>query len=499
VTRLIDRWLSRADQPGYNENYYTGAEYATGLDVSGQGREGSPQGIVRLARQAYRQNGIVFACEAVKQWLFSEARFQFEALDDGHIFGDTSLRLLEHPWPNGDSGNLLGRACNDGSMGNCYFRKAVPAGGGDPVLVRMVPEKVTIISQELADDLGRTWKQPIGYLEDMGPGREPQMFTTEEVGHFAPLVDPDAAWRGMSWLTPILSDVRSDAKLTEYKTFHLDNGAMPGLVIKYAVKLSNKTIDTLRKRVRAKYGGAENAGNVLVLDEGADLAVAGSTLEQLQYDAVSKAGERRVCAAAGPGLLVICGFDKGGYQEAIRELADLWARPNWRMLCASLEHLIPGPMANPEVPVRLWYDVGGIAALREGELQRAQAFLVKAQGLASSVAAGFTRQSAVKAAETGDLALLVPSPDAPPPGVSGRETATERLGPGGQMQQPPTGGPAGNTAGRPPQGGRPQQLAGATAPNVPNAKPGAAAALPSLPLGARGGTGNANANGSPKK
>ena len=92
----------------------------------------------------------------------------------------------------------------------------------------------------------------VGYAEDMGPGRDAQFYSVDEVGHFSPMADPKARWRGMSWLTPILTDVYSDQRMTEYKTWHLDNGAMPGLVVKYSVKLSNKTIETLRKRLKAR-------------------------------------------------------------------------------------------------------------------------------------------------------------------------------------------------------------------------------------------------------
>ena len=496
MTRLVDRWLRRATYPGgYNENFYTGAEYAP-IDGTGRGREGSSAYLVRQARGAYAANGIVFAAMAVRQMLFSEARFQFQALTDMHTFGDTSLSLLEHPWPNTDTGELLSRMQLDGSLGNAYFRKAVPADGGPAELVQMRPEAVTIISQERVDDMGRTWRRPIGYAEDIsgGQGTRQQIFTTDEVAHFSPFPDPKARWRGMSWLTPILAEVHSDSRLTEYRTWHLDNGAFPGLVIKYSQKLGNRTIDSLRKRIKGRYGGPENAGNVIVLDEGADMTVAGSTLEQLQHDAVTKAGERRVCAAAGPGMLVICGFEQGDYKTAIREFADLLMRPQWRMACASLAHLIPGPASNPQVPVRLWYDVSGIAALREGELERSQAFLVTMQGVASGVAAGFERTSAVQAAAAGDVSLLKPDPNAPTPGMAGRVTESEKFGAPGGTAQPPTGGPAGGLPGRPPQAGRPQQLPGVGSPNLPPALPGMKAATPALPAGARG-----SANGKAKR
>jgi len=515
VARLYDRMLRRAAPLGYSERDYTGAEYVGGMGGALAGRESAAQGIVRRARQAHADNGIVFAVEAVKTALFAEARFTYQALTDGHEFGDTSLALLEHPWPNADSGELLTRMAQDATFGNSYMRKATPADGSGDVLVQMRQEQVTIVSQEMRDDMGRIWRQPVGYLEETGPGKDDQFFTVDEVGHFSPVPDPKARWRGMSWLTPILTEVHSDKALTQYKQFHLDNGAMPGLVVKYSMKLSDKTIGILRKRIRARYGGPENAGNVLVLDEGADMAVAGSSLQDLQFDAVSKAGERRVCAAAGPGLLVICGFEQGDPMAAVRQLADFWARPRWRMACAALEHLVGGPAASPQVPVRLWYDVAGIAALREGELTRAQAYLVSMQAVASSVQGGFTRDSAVAAAAGYDISLLKPDPNAPPPGVSGR--ATERVGQGGfdaqgnplpagpaaptgpsaapgAVTQPPTGGPrGGSTSGgrRAPQAGRPQQLPGSVKPNLPAALPASFAPMPALPGGARGGNGRA--------
>ena len=159
----------------------------------------------------------------------------------------------------------------------------------------------------------------------------------------------------MSWLTPVLRDVAADQALTQYKTAHIGRGAVPGLVLKYSQRLSQPVVDRLKKRFDALYAGPQNAGRTLILDEGADVTVAGSTMEQLQFEAVQKAGERRICAAAGPGMLVILGFEAGDYQTAIRKLADLWARPAWRMACASLEHLLP-PVPSA---VHLWFDVSG--------------------------------------------------------------------------------------------------------------------------------------------
>ena len=294
--------------------------------------------------------------------------------------------------------------------------------------------------------------------------------------------DPLAQFRGMSWLTPVMREVGADTAMTEYKIAHLQSGAMPGLVIKYPRRLSEPTVDRLRRRLQAKFGGPENAGKTLVLDEGADVTVAGSTLEQLQAVAITEAGERRICSAAGVPLEVV-GLKDGDYVAAMRRFADLWARPHWRMACASLQHLVKNI---PPQGVRLWFSVDDVAALREGELTRAQSLLVRAQGVQSLVMAGFTRESAVAAVVSGDISQLVPSPLAPPPGISGRETQTEKLGPDGQPIAPAQATPGQPVGAWPPQGAVPQALPGAVAKNLPNAKPGKFLPTPGLPNGARG-------------
>ena len=462
MTRLIDRMLSRVDQ-GYNEHMYSGAYQIAASDPYGRGREGVAAGIVRHAREAYERNGVVAACELVRTALFSDARFKFQSAVDDHIFGNQDLAILEHPWPNATQGELLTRMTQDDTTaGNCFIRKAAPADGGADRLIRMRPECVTIVSEQKTDDMGRIYKEPAGYAEDLAPlgitDREPQVYAVSEVAHYSPLPDPSASFRGMSWLTPVLREVGADLALTDYKTAHIGRGAMPGLVLKYSQRLSQPVIDRLKKRFDALYGGPENAGRTLVLDEGADVTVAGSTLEQLQYVAVQAAGERRICAAAGPGMLEILGFREGDYAAAIRKLADLWARPRWREACAALEHLVP--TSADLGPVRLWFDVSGIAALREGELSRGQTVLVKAQAVASFVTAGYTRESAIAAADSGDLSQLKADPGAAAPGA-------------------PTGT-------RAPQAGVPQDLPGAVQPNLPNALPFTKPPMPSLPNGARG-------------
>jgi hypothetical protein len=157
-----------------------------------------------LAQLAYRNDAPVFACMAVRMLLFSEARFQWRQLRSGRpgkLFGTDELIPLEKPWPGATTGDLLTRAILHADLGGNFF--AVRRGQRIRVLR---PDWVTIImgSQDEmwdvdADVLGYAY-QPGG----PGSGRDPQVFAAEDVAHFAPIPDPLARYRGMSWLTPVV-------------------------------------------------------------------------------------------------------------------------------------------------------------------------------------------------------------------------------------------------------------------------------------------------------
>jgi hypothetical protein len=55
---------------------------------------------------------------------------------------------------------------------------------------------------------------------------------------------------------------------------------------------------------------------------------------------------------------------------------------------------------------RLWFDTGDIAALQDGEMERGQAALVRAQALLALVQAGYTHESAIAAVDAMDLSQL---------------------------------------------------------------------------------------------
>jgi phage portal protein BeeE len=447
--RLLDRL---ADRYSLRQGFFEGMASGAAVYLSTYGdpnKEKTLTNLVGMARDAYQSNGAVFAVILIRLALFSEARFVFQSLVDKHVFGGTNLSVLEEPWPNCTTGELLARMEQDLSLaGNAYIWKAA-----DDRLVRLPPDEVTIISREVQGPTGH-YREVVGYdwdptpVQNVAPGtdnrsEQAQTFTVDEIAHWSPYPDPRANFRGMSWLTPVLRDVQGDSAMTSYKIAYLENMAAPNLLLKYQQKLRPDTIDSIGERMHAKFGGG-NAFKTFVLDQGADAAVLDNSLDRLSFASTQEAGVNRICGASGvdPILLGLLTLGRASvtYEQAMRRLGDVTLRHMWRTVCAALQKLVPGV---PPAGVRLWYDTSDIAALRASETERGQTSQVQAAALLTIVQAGYTRESAVAFLSSGDVSQLVPEPQAPPPGVSGRETTSEKLAPPAAANQITEGHPGG--------------------------------------------------------
>lgn len=486
--RLLDRLTERyslRDQ-GYYEGMASGAAVMLSYTAD-QNREKNPIDILTKASQAYQTNGIVWACVLARMMLLSEATFKFRSLTDKHLYGNNSLRLLEYPWPNATSGELWARMEQDVSTaGNAYIWKAE-----DDLLVRLPPSEVVIVSEEVKDPAGRTYRRILGYSWEpnpVGPASvkpPPQFFLPDELVHWSPYPDPAANFRGMSWLTPVLREIDSDMAMTTYKTKYMDHGHSIA-AIKYAAKLRPDTIDFVSDRIQAKYGGVNNAWRPLVLDQGAD-PIMGKGLQELDFRAVQAGGELRICSAAGvPPVVVGLRDAQSGesYQTAMRRFGDLTIRPLWRSGCAVLQSVIPDL---PDQGVQLWVDTSDIAALQAAETERAQVSQVHAAATLTLIQAGFTRESVIAAVTSGDLSQLVADPNAPTPGVVERESINV-ADTGAPVTGPESGNDANSTSvARPPRTGTPpgggQVL---TQPQTPASKKPAPSSLPTMPSGLPG-------------
>jgi phage portal protein BeeE len=358
----------------------------------------------------YKRNGPVFALMAARLMVFSEARFQFRRLRNGRpgdLFGTADLALLERPWPNGTTGDLLSRMIQDADLaGNAYLTVV------DGHVRRLRPDWVTIVtvSDREPELHGSAIDARIqSYMYEPPMAREPVVLLPDQVAHFAPIPDPDSNWRGMSWLSPVLSEISADSAATKHKLKFFENGASPQVIVSYDASITPEKFAKFKEIIDRDHRGADNAYRTLHLGAGADPKVVGADLRQLDFKATQGAGETRLAAAAGVPPVIV-GFseglagsslNEGNFKAARRRFADGTLRPLWRNAAGSLASLI-------EVPgdAELWYDERDIAFLREDRGDAAEIQNKKANTISQLVSSGWEPESIKAAVANDDFMLL---------------------------------------------------------------------------------------------
>lgn len=401
----FDQWVELMGSFSFNGSQYT-LPGASQEDIAGGHFES-------LVRQAYKQNGVVFACMGVRMRLFAEARLQFRQRVNGrpgNLFGTTDLAILEKPWAGATTGDLLTKMIQYADLGGNAF---VANRGARLKVLR--PDWTSIIIGSDSDAEVGAWdvdSEVLGYAYYPGgrhSGRQPAFFAASEVAHFAPVPDPEAEYRGMSWLTPIVREVMADKAMTDHKLRFMENAATPNLVVKMDVADLEK-FKAFTEKFREDHEGASRAYKTLFLGAGMDATVVGADLKQLDFKVTQGAGETRVAAAAGVPPVIV-GLSEGlqaatysNYGQARRALADGTMRPLWRNAAGSLETIVRVPSG-----AELWYDASDVAFLQEDMKDAAEVSQLKATAMKTLVDAGYKPETVVDAVESGDLTRLVHS------------------------------------------------------------------------------------------
>lgn len=422
------RQIARYTPPGWMDPYLQGAPVLPGYTTSYGVDKAEPIGdsFTDYVAGGLQGNGVVWAVERVRVALFSEARFQFQRFFKGRpadLFGDQSLTLLESPWDGGTTGDLLARMILDVDMAGNFFGVEL-----DGEVVRLRPDWVEIVMAERYDTEGMQvgWKR-LAYLYYEGgqQGQKPAVFLPDEVVHFAPLPDPLANWRGMSWLTPVVREVMADGQATKHKLKFFENAATPNLAVSLPKEIEPDQFNEFVELMDAKHKGSEQAYKTLYTGAGADVTVIGADMRQLDFKVTQGAGESRIASAAGvhptiAGLsegLQGSSLNAGNFAAARRLVADGTMRPLWRNAAGCLETLAPPPAG-----ARLWYDDRDVSFLREDAHDAAEITEIQARTVANLVKEGFTADSAKAAvlgqnvdllAHTGMVSIQLQPPGGP--------------------------------------------------------------------------------------
>lgn len=374
-------------------------------------------------------NGVIFGLESTRLRVFSQARIMFQKMNKGRpgdLWSSIDLGLIESPWPGGTTSDLLALALLHADFGGSAYGTVI-----DDEIVMMRPDWIEIVLGKRESSIGQVGKKKLGYLYYEGgknQGADPVPFIAEEVFHFAPMPDPLASYRGMSWLTPVVREIQSDSAFTNFKLKFTENAATPNLAVSLKEITDPDQFAAFVDKMDETHRGWENAYKTLYLGAGADVTVVGSNLSQLDFKAVQGAGETRLAQAAGVHPVVAAisegmqgsSLNAGNFGQGRRHFADITCAHLWQNFAGSLARIIPVQSGS-----RLWYDAD-IPFLREDAKDAADIQSAQAQAIRELFMSGFTPESSVAAVTAGDMTLLehtgtysiqVQAPGAPKLGV----------------------------------------------------------------------------------
>lgn len=396
-------------------------------------------------RGLYKSNGVVFACMVARMQVFSEARFAWQTLEDGRpadIRVDGRLRILERPWPGAGTGELLSRCIQDADLaGNAYWVKDAR----DNRLRRLRPDWVEIILSVEPDKAVRS--DIVGYAYYPGgrqSGSRAKIYLAKSVAHWAPIPDPEASYRGMSWLQPVVDEVISDKGATLHKKKFFENAATPNISVALKETVTREQFSEFMQEMERHHGhGVHDAYKTLYLGGGADVKVIGADLRQLDFKATQGAGETRIAAAARVHPVIVglsegmqgSSLNAGNFKAAKDAFADGTLRPLWRSVCQAFDVLLETPRNH-----RLWYDDRDIAFLRADQIERAEVQQREANVIRALTDGGFKPESIVKAVRAHDWTMLehsgLVSVQLLPPGTTGSPPGEGSGGGSGGGSQP---------------------------------------------------------------
>lgn len=392
--------------------FYNSHQYPLGLQTSwgATDREEPAAGFDQYAMRLLKANPVVFAAATARIAVFSQARLVWKRRRSGRVvdtFTDQRLAMFQQPWPGGTTSDLLGRMeLHNTVAGNAFVR----SDGSRLHLMR--PDWVHIVlGSELETDdpqfgedatVAGYWYQPGG----RGTGR---MYMPDEVAHFAPSPDPQATYRGMSWMTPIVREVQGDSAATVHKLKFFENAATPNLLVKFDMSLTREKVEAFKELMEEDHRGASNAYKTLFLGGGADATVIGKDLQETDFSATVGKGETRIAMAAGVHPVVLgaseglqgSSLNAGNYTAAKRSFSDIHLQHLWTNAVSSLAVL-----AGRADGAELWFDKSEIPFLQDDLKDTAEIQQKRAQAIRSLTEAGYEPASVVAAVMNDDYSQL---------------------------------------------------------------------------------------------
>ena len=360
----------------------------------------------------HRRTPIISAAAVARALLMSQIRFQVRGVD-GVRSEPASLAPLKRPGALKRSAFL-----NLAEMHTSYSGTAYPVlKNGRLYLLR--PDWTQVVLGSASDPVEAPNGEmlPPSDAEIVGLFYQPtdgvskgnaEMFQVGQFARHAPEPDPVWWWRGVSWVTGVLSEFALDGQVTSHQHKFFEHAATPNLVFLMEQARTPTEVAEFAKVLNETHTGPTNAHKNMFLGGGTDVKVVGSELDKLGLRDLSGAFETRVSARSRvpATILHIAEGNKGSalnsstYGQTRREWSDLWFTPTADALCESLEDIIRIP--NGE----LTWDPSRVMFLQEDEKDAAEIMGLKMSAMRTGWDGGADPQSVIDAINTGELSKL---------------------------------------------------------------------------------------------
>ena len=403
----VDNWLSNYLIPSTFS--YNGTTYPVGLRGTLAGNR-AMEVVNTLPSHArvIQQSPPAWGAQMVRAATLSQVRFTFRnppwhPRTPRRQFSNSALRLLEQPWPNGSTGELVARMEWHEGLGGM----AIVARRPDRLQV-LRPDWCGILWGSQTEELNPAHaldRELLGYVYQNGGlgysefGYKPHFLLPDECIHWAPNGDPLDSSVGMSWITPAIRELQSDILAGQHKIKYWENGATPNLVVKGIPAVNREQFDEVVEMMEERHAGAANAFRTLYLTAGADADVIGNNFHEIDFRGITAAGETRISVLSRVPASILgiteglqgSSLNAGNFAAARRTFADTWVYPTLQDLAKSLAPLIEVP-----ADAELWYDTQDMPLLREDAKDQAEIDLIKTQALRTLVDGGFEPEGAIK-------------------------------------------------------------------------------------------------------
>lgn len=368
---------------------------------------------VGYVRDVAERNGVVAASVTARALLVSQIHFLWRnnnlSKTPGRTFGDRSLSILEKPRQM-TRPEMLYMAEQDVSYSGTWYARRK----GDR-LYRMRPDWVSVVMGSDSDLTGDGWVPSdaeilgFAYKDPARKDGPSEFFLPGEVIQWKPEPHPIEWWRGQSWITSVLSEIRNDGQATTHTSKFFEHAGTPNLVFTMDPNQTPEQIKVFAEMIREGHSGAENAYKNLFIGGGANVTVVGSEKAALDLKSVTGGYEARIASRARVPAVVLgireglegSALNSGNYATARRLWADGWFTPTAENLCAAVERVMP---AHDDAD--LAHDPDRVLFLQEDVQDAANVQNTKAQAIRQLVDAGYKPASVVEAIENDDFSRL---------------------------------------------------------------------------------------------